>query len=66
MTYYRDDDEYEREQAYREQVRQVYGMVTHIVEPCSYCERGNVRIGDALAPCGFCAGTGRQVRERQS
>ena len=58
MTYYRDDDEYDR--AYRDQVRAI-----PVVEPCSYCVKGEVAVGDALALCGMCGGSGRQVTERE-
>lgn len=54
MTYYRDDDEYDR----------VYPAIP-VIEPCPYCYKGNVRVGDALALCGMCGGSGRQVTERE-
>ncbi len=37
-----------------------------VIEPCPYCEQGEVRVGDALALCGMCAGQGRIVTERYS
>jgi hypothetical protein len=73
MTYYRDDDEYDREQAYREQSRaaNVIPFPKMVHEPCGLCSEGRVAVADGTiypgnVMCPYCCGAGYVVVEERA
>jgi hypothetical protein len=75
MTYYRDDDEYDREQTYREQSRTAFANVIPfpkiVHEPCGLCSEGSVAVADGTiypgnVMCPYCCGAGYVVIEERA